>query len=294
MAFAQRNYLGRSCADDNFAARLRINLTYLWRHRRLPELANPDLFTEMVQCRKLRDRDPRMPAMADKVAVKSTVAEELGREWVVPMLWSGEELPHRAPWEGAVVVKSRHGCKQNAFIRESSRDWDTARAASTKWMRRDYGWWLDEWLYSHIPRGLLIEPLIGNGTELPVDYKIYVFGGQATHVQVHLNRERGHRWVMHDRDWRTIADNAPSVPRPTALNAMLSAAEQLAAGFDFARVDFYQPDSQPLFGEITFYPGSGLDHFDPPKLDAEMVRLWLDATRRCLVARAPPKAVLTS
>lgn len=268
------NLLLRAKLGDDRAARLRIALTYLWRHQRLPNLASPRLFTELVQLRKLHDRDPRMPAMADKVAVKSIVADRLGREWVIPMLWSGDKLPTRSPWVHPIVVKSRHGCNQNIFVRERFRDWRTALDASARWMRHDYGQWLDEWLYAHIPRGLLVEPLIGAG-ELPIDYKIYVFGGQATHIQVHLDRVRNHRWVMHDIDWRAIANDAPCVPRPTALSAMLAAAEQLANGFDFARVDFYQPGDQPLFGEISFYPGSGLDPFDPAELDIELGRLWL-------------------
>ncbi|UVO50415.1 hypothetical protein M0208_07745 [Sphingomonas sp. SUN019] len=272
------NFFPQNDRPGDQSARLRVALTYLWRHNRLPNLANPTLFTELVQLRKLRDRDPRMPAMADKVAVKSVVAAQLGREWVIPMLWSGDLLPRHFPWECPVVVKSRHGCNQNVFVRHGPSDWSAARFSSARWMTRDYGWWLDEWLYAHIPRGLLIEPMIGNGSDLPIDYKIYVFGGQATHVQVHLGRERNHRWVMHDMNWRAIANNAPSVRRPTALLAMAAAAEHLAEGFSFARVDFYQPSDQPLFGEISFYPGSGLDVFDPPELDGEMGRLWLETT----------------
>ena len=261
------------------AARLRIGLTYLWRHRRLPDLAEPSLFTEWVQVRKLRDRDPRMPAMADKVAVKALVADRLGRAWVVPTLWSGSELPPESPWDRRVVVKSRHGCNQVAFVGADQREWDGARVASARWMRRHYGWWLDEWLYAQIPRGLLVEPFIGVGGDLPVDYKIFVFGGQATHAQVHLDRAGDHRWVVHDRDWRAMAGDASAVPCPTALPAMLAAAEDLAEGFDFARVDFYQPGDQPLFGEISFYPGSGLDRFEPPELDTVLGDLWRGAAR---------------
>jgi len=64
----------RTESTDDQAARLRITLTYLWRHRRLPQLDNPTLFTELVQRRKLRDRDPQMAAMADKVAACSPSA----------------------------------------------------------------------------------------------------------------------------------------------------------------------------------------------------------------------------
>jgi hypothetical protein len=267
-------------SSDGGAARLRIAVSYLWRHGRLPNLTDPALFNELVQVRKLQDRDPRMAAMADKVAVKAIVTARLGREWVVPMLWSGIELPERSLWDGRVAVKARHGCNQNAFVGPDPREWRAARAASARWMRGVYGRWLDEWLYTQIPRGLLVEPFIGAGSELPIDYKVFVYGGHATHVQVHLDRARRHRWIVHDRDWRAIARDAPAVPRPSALAAMMEAAEELARDFDFARVDFYQPAEQPIFGEISFYPGSGLEAFDPPELDAEMGRLWLRAKAR--------------
>jgi hypothetical protein len=58
---------------------------------------------------------------------------------------------------------------------------------------------------------------------------------------------------------------------------MMAAAEEMARGFEFARVDFYQPGEHPLFGEVTFYPGSGLDKFDPVELDEVMGGLWLNA-----------------
>ncbi|TPG42554.1 hypothetical protein EAH79_01310 [Sphingomonas koreensis] len=261
----------------DIAALLRINLTYLWRHRRLPRLAEPTLFTELVQLRKLNDRDPRMPIMADKIAVKSIVAERLGHEWVVPTLWSGEALPVRSSWQRPVVLKSRHGCNQNLFVHPGQCDWEAVRKRTRRWMRKSYGGWLDEWLYDHITRGILIEPFIGKARILPVDYKIYVFDGQASHVQVHLDRASNHRWIMHDTQWRTICSSAPSVARPSALSAMIAAAEELGRGFSFARVDFYQPDTRPLFGEITFYPGSGLDPFYPSKLDEQLGRLWLSA-----------------
>ena len=274
--------LSHNAPIDRAAALLRINLTYLWRHRRLPDLAAPRLFTELVQLRKLYDRDARMPRFADKVAVKALVAERLGRDWVVPTLWEGARLPERSRWSQAIVVKSRHGCNQNAFLRGDA-DWPAVRARAARWVRSSYGGWLDEWLYAHVPRGVLIEPFVGVGHRLPVDYKFYVFGGRVSHVQVHLDRGVAHRWMMHDRDWCPLADGAPRIARPSALGEMIAAAEELARDFDFARIDLYQPVAKPLFGEISFYPGSGLDRFDPTGLDAELGDLWLRAGGRRLV-----------
>lgn len=268
--------LSSAAAIDHAAALLRVTLTYVWRHRRLPDLDDPQSFTELVQLRKLYDRDARMPAMADKVAVKALVAERLGRAWVVPTLWAGERLPDRSRWSRPIVVKSRHGCNQNAFV-QGGADWPAVRARTARWLRSSYGGWLDEWLYAHIPRGVLIEPFVGVGHRLPIDYKFYVFGGRASHVQAHLDRGIAHRWVMHDREWTPVTNSAPRIARPSALRDMIAAAEEMARGFDFARVDLYQPAAQPLFGEISFYPGSGLDRFDPPGLDAELGALWLQA-----------------
>lgn len=259
------------------AALARIRLTYAWRHRRLPDLEHPTRFTELVQLRKLHDRDPRLPALADKVAVKGFVADRLGPEWVVPLLWTGDMVADMPPWQQPVVLKSRHGCNQTVVVGAGGADWYDAASLARTWMGKRYGAWLDEWLYAAIPRGLLVEPFIGAGRTLPVDYKIYVFGGRATHVQAHLDRATNHRWVVHDCDWRALSPRAPAIQRPSALTAMITAAETLASGLDFVRVDFYQPGTQPLFGEMTFYPGSGLDPFDPPGLDTEMGALWLRA-----------------
>ena len=271
------------------AAKLRIQLTYGWRHGRLANLAAPTRFTELVQDRKLYDRDPRMPALADKLAVKAEVSERLGPDWVIPTLWSGSDLPALPIRCAPFVVKSRHGCNQTAWVRDADADWPAIRRRARSWVAGRYGFWLDEWLYRHIPRGILAEPFIGSCGKLPIDYKIYVFGGQAWFVQAHVDREHRHRWVVHDRDWQRLDDGPAMLPRPSALPDMIAAAEEMGRNFDFVRVDFYQPGSKPLFGEMSFYPGSGLDPFDAPGLDVRMGTLWLEARRR-LTARAdgPP------
>lgn len=260
-------------------ARLRIRLTYLWRHHRLPCLAHPRQFTEFVQHRKLYDRDPRLAAFSDKVAVKRIVADCIGDHWVTPTLWQGTTLPAEPIWPFPFVVKSRHGCKQRVFVRSVTEDWTAVRRRSQGWLTRHYGLWLDEWLYTQIPRGLLVEPFIGNDGQLPIDYKLYVFGGRVACVQVHLERETRHRWLLFDRDGTRLSspteDADPVMPR--SLEQMIAAAEMLGQGFDFVRVDFYEINGVPRFGEMTFYSGSGLDPFDPPELDLMLGRLWAEA-----------------
>ena len=52
-----------------------------------------------------------------------------------------------------------------------------------------------------------------------------------------------------------------------SLSQMIKAAEVLAKDLPFARIDFYEVEGKPFFGEITLYPGSGLKPFDPNDWD---------------------------
>jgi TupA-like ATPgrasp len=263
-------------SDISVPAVIRLHLTYLWRHRRLLRLANPTLFTEMVQARKLYDRDPRLPQLADKVGVKKFVARRLGAEWVIPTYWHGNVLPEVAPWPRPFVVKARHGCNQREFVRTGQECWATIRRRTELWMQQTYGIWLDEWLYGEIERGLLVEPFVGRGGNLPIDYKLFVFHGRVEFIQVHIDREHAHRWIVMDRQWRRVSpptqDANPAAPQ--ALKAIVEAAEELGCDIDFVRADFYEVDGSPLFGELTFYPGSGLEPVVPMALDRAMGALW--------------------
>lgn len=260
-------------------ARQRVALLYALRHGHRLNWDRPTRFTELVQLRKLFDHSPAQPLMMDKLAAKRLVSARLGEEWVVPTLWHGTALPFLIPFPVPAIIKARHGCNQYQLI-PSMPDcdrWQQLRRIARRWQRRPYGRWLDEWAYRDVPRGILAEPLLGGTLPLPVDYKIYVFGGRATHVQVHLGRGGAHRWILHDRSWRQLVEAGEEPPRPPSLEAMLQAAESLSAGTSFLRVDFYDIGGRPYFGEFCLYPGSGLDRFAADWIDLELGALWLSA-----------------
>lgn len=258
-------------------ARFRIAATYAWRHGRLPRIDDPRRFTELVQRRKLVDRTPSHPRLLDKLAAKQWVREVLGSEWTVPTLWQGRQAPAAIPFSLPAILKSRHGCNQYAVLPGDAEiaDWTKARRRARRWGRASYGLWLDEWAYRDVPRGLLAEPLLGGALPLPIDYKIFVFGGTATHIQVHLDRGGRHRWILHDRNWRPLVSSTDKPAAPASLPGMIEAAETLGRGHDFLRIDFYDVEGRPYFGEFCLYPGSGLDPFAADWIDFELGALWL-------------------
>jgi hypothetical protein len=268
---------------------LRIALVYWWRHRRWPDLRRPRRFTEWVQWRKLNDRRHSFALLTDKAYAKSIAGSRLGDDRVVPTLFLGDRLPAVAPWPMPFVVKANHGCRQSVVVR-TARDYARARAAAPKWLAKAYGGLLDEWHYRSARRLLLVEPYIG-GELLPLDYKVFVFGGRAEIVQLHIGRSRRHRWTQFDRDWNPLSDDPIAAAAPRQLAAMLAAAEAMASDEDFLRVDFYCEDGHLRFGECCLYPGSGLDPFRPDSLDLRLGQHWNDARRGAGPAATRPDII---
>ena len=253
-------------------ARWRVAVAYRWRHGRWPQLDAPGRFTEWVQWRKLNDRRHSLALLTDKAHAKAIAEARLGRARSIPTLWLGEVLPEVAPWSMPFIVKANHGCGQFVVVRCAA-DYARAREAAMGWIKRAYGGWLDEWHYGAARRLVLVEPYIG-GAELPIDYKVYVFGGRAALVQVHEGRGARHRWSQFDLDWRPLSTDPIAVEAPACLPEMIAAAEAMGEGEAFVRVDFYCEGGALKFGEYCLYPGSGLDPFTPDALDVELGALW--------------------
>ena len=252
--------------------RWRVGLFYWWRHGRWPALDMPRSFTEWVQWRKLNDRCHGLALLTDKAHAKDVAEARIGAEHLIPTLWLGAELPAIAPWPMPFIVKANHGCGQFVVVRTAA-DYRRAKAVAPRWLAKSYGGWLDEWHYGAARRLLLIEPFIGKAM-LPLDYKVYVFGGRAAVVQLHVGRGTRHRWSQFDRDWTPLSDDPVDAPPLSQLTEMLAAAEAIAGDADFLRVDFYCEGGQLWFGECCLYPGSGLDPFNPDTLDLALGERW--------------------
>jgi hypothetical protein len=257
--------------------RAALRLEFFLYHKRLPRLDQPQTFNEKIARRKLVDRDPLLVPWSDKVLAKQRAAEILGDDWVIPTLWSGSRLPPRQErkWPIPYVIKASHGSGWTYFVHTAQdEDWDRIEAITGRWLKDVYGRPSREW------PGLIIEPFLGSGGIVPPDYKFWVFGGRTAYIQVDTNRVLDHQQYFYDLNWKRQsfryirADPPGNVSPPRSIEEMVHAAELLAAPFPFVRVDLYEIDGQPRFGEMTFYPNSGRFAFKPESAELELGRLW--------------------
>lgn len=107
-----------------------------------------------------------------------------------------------------------------------------------------------------------------------------MFNGRAEYIQVDTDRETNHKRAFFDRDWRKqdfifgYPLETGDILKPESLSDMIGAAETLAEGFTFVRIDFYEINGRPKFGEITFYPDGGIKRFVPDCYDEKFGALW--------------------
>ncbi|MEQ1901794.1 MAG: ATP-grasp fold amidoligase family protein [Devosia sp.] len=255
---------------------------YRVRVGRFPNLLRPRTFGEKMQVAKLTWRTPMMPLLADKVRVKDIVAGRLGAEWVTPTLFAGASLPPREDrvWPLPYVIKANNSSGANIFVRtEDDINWERIEQSVQSWMSRRNER-LGEWAYKDIPPQVLVEPLAGGSTP-KLEYKLFCFGGRVEFIEVHLRHKGGRRECANmDRDWVqhpfTLKIPMPKdpPPRPVSLDEMIRGAERLAEGFPFVRIDLYEVDGRPRFGEVTFYPASGFINPSPPEYDRTYGDLW--------------------
>jgi hypothetical protein len=273
---ADRSY---TRALDALPLRTGLQLRYFKSYQRLPRLARPVLFSE--KCQALKLLRPDLARYVDKIAAKQFVARRIGEQHVIPTLFSGPALPARAErsWPLPYVIKTNHGSGGNIFVRQEP-DWDEIEVRLADMLACDFSAISGETFYGTVQPQVLVEPFIADGPDLPLDYKIFTCNGEPQFIQVDTDREHAHKRVFFDRDWNRLPirlgypDDARPINRPGQLERMIELAAELARGFGFVRVDFYEVGGRLLFGEMTFTPESGLMRFKPDSVDADLGARW--------------------
>ena len=251
-------------------------------------LDNPHTFSEKLQWLKLYNRNPEYTTMVDKYAVKDYVANIIGRQFIIPTLgvW---ERPEDIDWDllpDKFVLKTTTGAGGADVVicrDKNSLDRRATISKLRKSMKKNIYRLSREWPYKNVPIRIIAEKYIEPSPEtddLP-DYKFFCFNGKPKYCQ--LISGRGNKMCIDffDKDWNHQPFHEPKnypfaeveLVKPKHFEEMWHAAASLSEGLPFSRIDFYDVNERTYFGEITFFPTSGMGGFDPETYDTLLGRM---------------------
>ncbi|HSX33741.1 MAG TPA: ATP-grasp fold amidoligase family protein [Candidatus Saccharimonadales bacterium] len=253
--------------------------------KRLPNIKNPQRFSDKIQWLKLHGRLERFAPYADKYTVRKFVESTIGAKHLIPLIgvWDNfDDIPFNALPE-RFVLKVTHGCGYNYICKDKSQvDRDKLKALIDGWLREDFYKLERESQYSVGQPRVICERYLEDESGQLRDYKFYCVKGQPTIVQLDTDRFTEHKSLLVGLDWQPVtfvqagtfglADNS-TFKKPKQLPKMLELARKLSRDFPFVRVDLYEVGNRVYFGELTFTPGSGLVDLQPVSGDIELGKM---------------------
>lgn len=262
--------------------KLYLRLAYYLHTGNVLHLNPPRTFNEKIQWLKLYDRNPLYTSLVDKYSVKEYVGKIIGEDYIIPTLgvWNCPEdidydsLPNR------FVLKTTHDgggegvivCDKNNLKKKY------INSKLKRSLKRNIYRSLREWPYKGISPRIMAEQFIESDVEDESikDYKFFCFNGDPEFCQVKSHREGKNFNDLFDMKWNLLPftglnpfqKNAMITPqKPDNYELMIDLARKLSDVASFVRVDFYNVNGTIYFGEITFYPASGMGVFTPKEYD---------------------------
>lgn len=250
------------------------------------DLKNPKRFTEKLQWYKLYYKNPLMIQCVDKYDVRKYVKSKGLEEILIPCYGVFDSVSE-INWNdlpNEFVIKDTLGGGGNSVIivkNKQKEDIPNLVKTISEWTsikahKKDAG---REWpYYSGKNHRIIIEKYIETDESKGglIDYKFFCFNGKAKLLYVVADRKMGQGAGLgiYTADFKKIKAYRNdekvlhrTIIKPKSFDEMIAIAEKLASGFPEARIDLYCVDETILFGEITFFDGSGYMNFEPDKFD---------------------------
>ena len=171
------------------------------------------------------------------------------------------------------VLKLTNGSGQNFICKDKSElDLKALESRCNAWLTQSssFGLKTAEWHYSAIKPRIIAEKYLsslGEDTSL-IDYKFHCIHGRIAGILVCYGRNPDlhlGNFDYYDPDWNLTDGILPQfhkqqrlIPKPVSFERMKQIAETVSQGIDYVRVDLYEIDGTPMFGEMTFTPAGNV------------------------------------
>ncbi len=242
-------------------------------------LDNPKLYNEKVQWLKLYDHNTLYTQLVDKRLVKEYVKNVIGEEYIIPTLavWKTVDEIDLDILPNQFVLKTNHSGGNTGVVicrDKSCFDIVDAKCKLSKSLATDAYAVSREWPYKNVKRCIIAEPYMEDkATGELRDYKFFCFDGEPKALFVATERQKRDEPCFdffdsnfNHLDLKCSHPQANTPPqKPSSFEEMLELARKLSQGFPHIRVDLYEVNGRPYFGELTLYHWEGLMPFYPEK-----------------------------
>jgi hypothetical protein len=262
-----------------------IKMQYFIKTGRRLNLKNPQRYTEKLQWYKLYYRDPLMQQCADKYDVREYVRSK-GLGYILNECYGVYERVEDIDFDSLpdqFVLKDTLGGGGNSIIickDKATFDFENAKKQMQKWLSIDSNKKNEgrEWVYQGRKHRIIIEKYIeSNPSEGGlVDYKFFCFNGEPKYLYVIADRILGQiaGIGIFNVNFELLSvirtDERPlerNIEKPKNFDEMIDIVKIISKDFPHVRVDLYNQDGNIIFGENTFFDGSGYHKYEPDEFD---------------------------
>ena len=244
-------------------------------------LSEPKTFNEKIQWLKLHNRKNVYTTMVDKYLSKNYVSNLIGEEYLIPTIGVYNRFDdinfNNMPEQ--FVIKCTHDSGGIVICKDKKKlDLKKAKKKINKFLKRKYYYMHREWPYKNVNPKIIVEKYMENKEQNELtDYKVMCFNGVAKIIFTCTERfSNGLKVTFFDLKWnklpfeRHYPSSEQDIPKPKNLKKMIELSEKLSKNIPFLRIDWYEVNGKLYFGELTFYPGGGLEEFTPMEWDRKL------------------------
>lgn len=243
------------------------------------DFARPTSFNQKLQWLKVHDKDPRKAVLSDKIAVRETIAREVGED-VLPQLYRSWESADQIDFTGLpkrFFLKCNNGSGMMKRIDDvSDVDMDEIRTSAASWLSRDFAASYLEMHYADITPKIYAEELLD---DIEWEYQAWCFSGKVEFIAAIHDPHGVNEKQFFSPTWERLpfVSSPPEYPgtieRPEYLQQIVEYSERLSDDFTFVRVDWYGTRHGLMFSEMSFTPAYGLVRWVPSSYNEKVGEL---------------------
>ncbi|CCJ72117.1 Putative sugar transferase [Cronobacter condimenti 1330] len=273
-----------------FTSDVKFHSNRLWKATGyFPDLASPTTLNEKICHRLVYDRNDFYTLLADKLAVRDYVHARTTRVKTAPLIgiYRNAEDIDIASLPEQFVLKCNHDSGSTIVCtNKSTFNHHKALNKLKLALKKNMYYTTREWQYKNIPPVILCEHYIdivadNDKNTTPEMLRIHCFHGEVSFIEADFTDENGKGFVnVYDQDWRLQPfqmeyPNTPdAIPEPALFYQAILAAQALANGIDYCRVDLMLTKDDIYFSEITLSPRRGKLTITPAEWDATLGKRW--------------------